>query len=286
MQNPPRKHGLARDEAGEISDPMFDRIRVILKTVAGFHLHGYKDACIKRRISARIRSAGCSSATEYLDLLMLNRSEPAHLIKMLTINVSKFFRNRSTFDKLRDEIFPALFFRCRQEGSERLAIQSIGCASGEEPYTLAMILHDSFARQLSRTPVSIRAMDIDREVLEFAAEACYDADRLEEAPPHLKERYFTIDSGKYRLVPEIRNMVSFQHHDMLRPAPLEHSDIILCRNALIYFERSHQEEILKRFAAALRPGGFLVLGKTETLTGEVRGMYQTVCPVERIYRVH
>lgn len=264
---------------------MYDRIRAILKTMAGFHLHGYKDACIKRRISARIRSTGCTSVTEYLDMLMLNRSEPAQLIKMLTINVSKFFRNRSTFDKLRDEIFPVLFSRCQQEGRERLVIQSIGCATGEEPYTLAMILHDSFAKQLSRTPVSIRAMDIDREVLEFAVKACYDADRLEEMPPHLKERYFTLDNGKFQVVPEIRTKVSFQHHDMLRPAPFQESDIILCRNALIYFERNHQEEILKRFAAALRPGGILVLGKTETLTGEVRGMYQTVCPVERIYRV-
>ncbi|HOP41460.1 MAG TPA: protein-glutamate O-methyltransferase CheR [Geobacteraceae bacterium] len=285
MRNASKRNGCVRNVNDEIPDPVYARIRSILKTMAGFHLHGYKDACIKRRISARIRSAGCASASEYVDLLMLNRAESARLIKMLTIHVSKFFRNQNTFDKLRDEIFPYLFSRCRLNNRDCLAIQSVGCASGEEPYSLAMILHDSFVRELSGINVSIRALDIDREVLKFAAEACYDADHLEETPPFHKERYFTLHNGKYRLVPEIRNMVFFQCHDMLRPAPLQESDLILCRNVLIYFERSHQKEILKRFAASLRPGGILVLDETETLMGEVRGLYQTVCPVERIYRV-
>jgi chemotaxis protein methyltransferase CheR len=132
--------------------------------------------------------------------------------------------------------------------------------------------------------VSIRAMDIDAEVLRVAVEASYEQDRLDEAPAAIKERYFTFRDGKYRLVPEIRHMVSFHCQDMLRPVPLERCDLILCRNVLIYFERSHQEALLKRFADSLRTGGILVLGKTENLMGEVRELYQTLCPIERIYQ--
>ena len=247
-------------------------------------MHGYKDACIKRRISARIRSVGCASAMEYADFLSLNRTEPAQLIKMLTIHVSKFFRNQNTFNKLRDEILPSLFSGCIQEGRDGLDIQSIGCSSGEEPYSLALILRNSFAHEMSHVNVSIRAMDIDTEVLQVAAEAAYDPDRMDETPSAIKDRYFTFQDGKYRLVSEIRGMVSFHCQDMLRLLPLEKCDLILCRNVLIYLERSHQEALLLRFADSLRTGGILVLGKTENLMGEVRDRYQTLCPIERIYR--
>jgi len=273
-----------RNNTEHIPDQAYDRICRILKTLGGFQLHGYKNACIKRRISARIRSAGCASAMEYADFLLQSRSEPAHLIKMLTIHVSKFFRNRDTFNKLRDEIFPSLFSGCLLDGRNHLDILSIGCASGEEPYSLAMILHDSFAREMSQVNVSIRAMDIDAQVLRVAAEAAYEVDRMDEAPAAITKRYFTFEDDKYRLVPEIRNMVTFHCQDMLRPEPLEECDLILCRNVLIYLERSHQEALLKRFAESLRSGGILVLGKTETLMGEMRERYQTLCPVERIYR--
>lgn len=284
MQRAKRNEKHRRNETADIPDQAYDRICRILKTLGGFQLHGYKNACIKRRISARIRSTGYASAMEYADFLLHSRSEPAQLIKMLTIHVSKFFRNQDTFHKLRDEIFPSLFSGCLQEGRTHLDIQSIGCASGEEPYSLALILHNSFAHEMSQVKVSIRAMDIDREVLRAAAEAAYEVERLGEAPAAITKRYFTLQDDKYRLVPEIRSMVTFHCQDMLHPEPLEECDLILCRNVLIYLERSHQEALLKRFAESLRPGGILVLGKTENLMGEVRELYQTLCPVERIYR--
>jgi chemotaxis protein methyltransferase CheR len=280
-----RRGNPLRNDETEISDQAYEKIRRILKTLAGFQLLGYKDACIRRRIASRIRAVGCSSAMEYTDLLLKNRSEPAQLIKTLTIHVSKFFRNQDTFNKLRDEIFPALFSHCMLEGRKSLNIQSIGCAGGEEPYSLALILRNSFAHEITRVNVAIHAMDIDEEVLRVAAEASYEPDRMEEAPPAIKERFFTFLDGKYRLSHEIRNMVSFRCQDMLRPVPLECCDLILCRNVLIYFERAHQEALLKRFAASLRTGGVLVLGKSENLMGEVRDLFQTLCPVERIYRI-
>lgn len=284
MQRVKKIHTPLRNDAADIPDQVYERICRILKTMGGFHLYGYKDACIKRRISARIRSTECTSAMEYADFLLQNRSEPAQLIKMLTIHVSKFFRNQNTFNKLRDEIFPSLFSGCLREGRDCLNLQSFGCSSGEEPYSLALILRNYFAHEMAQVKVSIRAMDIDAEVLRFAAEAAYDPDRMDEAPAAIIQRFFTFQEGKYRLIPEIRDMVSFHCQDILRPVPLEECDLILCRNVLIYLERSHQEALLKRFADSLRAGGILVLGKTENLMGEVRGLYQTLCPFERIYQ--
>lgn len=263
---------------------MFDRIRLILKNMTGIHLKGYKDACIRRRLAVRIRATGCSSAEEYAEFLLNDKSEPVALIKTLTIHVSKFFRNPSTFDKIRDEILPSLFSLCILQGRENLDIRSIGCACGEEPYSLALILRDSFAEEMSQVSVSISGFDIDSDVLRVACSAVYEPESVEEIPPDLRKRYFRVRDGKYHLLREARDMVAFHHENLLNPATRPPSDLIICRNVLIYFERDQQESIVRGFAAALRPGGVLVLGKTETMMGEARGLFRTECAVERIYR--
>lgn len=284
MRKTPLKTLPKRENSGELSGPAFERIRRILKTFTGFHLQYYKDACIKRRLAARIRSVGCATAEDYADLLMRDKAEPDALIKTLTIHVSKFFRNPGTFEKLRTEVLPSLFSQCIAEGRDSLNIWSVGCAGGEEPYTLALVLRDSFAREMSRVSASITASDIDPAVLRFAGRAIYEPESLEDTPQAIRERFFTLRDGKYHLEPEIRDMVGFQRDDLLRPAARAECDLILCRNVLIYFDRSHQETILNGIADALRRGGTLVLGKTETLLASSRAMFRTVCPVERIYR--
>lgn len=203
---------------------------------------------------------------------------------MLTIHVSQFFRNPSTFSKLTTDIFPYLIFKSQNESRGELDIWSVGCSSGEEPYTLAILLLDTFAEELDRTAVSIQATDIDERILEIAREAVYEPERLKDVPPLLKERYFEACNGRFRPVQQVRDMVRFRQCDLLHEDSFVESDLILCRNVLIYLERCEQERILHLFADALRPGGVLVLGKSETLVGNARSMFKTVCPVERIYK--
>lgn len=284
MRQAPLKTAVGSDGPAEIRGSAFERIRRILKTFAGFQLHCYKDACVKRRLAARIRAVGCATAEEYADLLLLDKSETDALIKALTINFSRFFRNPATFGRLRDEVLPSLFSGVALAGRDGLSVWSVGCAGGEEPYTLAMILRDSFAGNLSRQRVSIVATDVDPDVLRTAARASYGPESLEETPRSLRERYFTFREGRFQLDPEIRDMVAFHREDLLLPRARGEFDLILCRNVLIYFERSHQEAVLGCLADSLRQGGVLVLGKTETLLPETRRMFQVVCPVERIYR--
>lgn len=284
MQKTSLKTRRRSDDSGDIPDPGFERIRRILRTLTGFHLLSYKDACIRRRLAVRMRAVGCATAEEYADLLMRDRSEPGALIETLTIHVSRFFRNPATFDKIRDEILPTLFARSVNEGRRPLGIRSIGCSTGEEPYTLALIVRDSFAREMSAAGVSITASDVDPRVLRSAARGVYEPDRVEGVPPRLLDRYFRRREDGWHLVPEIRNMVEFRQEDLLRSASGPECDLILCRNVLIYFDRFHQEAILNGFAESLPSGGVLVLGKTETLLARARGRFRALCPVERIYR--
>jgi chemotaxis protein methyltransferase CheR len=273
-----------RDDFRDIAEPEFDRIRRILKTLTGVHLSCYKDACIKRRLAVRIRAVGCASAEEYADFLLWDKSEPAQLVKTLTIHVSKFFRNSDTFERIRDTVLPSLFSLCRREGREFLNIRSVGCACGEEPYTLALILRDSFSDELSRLRVSISASDIDAQVLKTARQGVYFPESLDETPEPIRNRYFRNREGRYHLLPEIREMVDFHRDDLVHSVCDREYDLILCRNVLIYFERDHQEDILRGFADSLHSGGFLVLGKTESLAEESRRLFRAECPVERIYR--
>lgn len=284
MQRPIMKtYGRARD-LGDVPERSFERIRRILKTMTGLRLDDYKCSCVKRRIAVRMIAVGCETAEEYVGYLLTEKAEPGILAKKLTIHVSKFFRNPSTFAKLKESVLPALFSRCRLEGRQTISLKSIGCAAGEEPYTLALILRESFAGDLTRFSVSIHGTDIDRDILRSAADAVYGAESLDEIPQEIRKRHFFFKEGKYHLDPRVREMVSFAHDDLLRLPRNEASDLILCRNVLIYFERSAQESILSSFAESLREGGFLVLGKTETMMGGARALFRPVCQIERIYR--
>lgn len=274
---------LTDETAFDFSEAAFARIRGLLKERRNFDIGSYKEKYMKRRIAIRVRATRSATADEYCGHLLGSEREIDLLMKGLTIHVSHFFRNRPTFEKLRQEVLPSLFARLRREGREEATIWSVGCSSGEEPYTLAIILKDSFADELKRFKVSLVATDINEGILEAARQGGYGPERLQEAPKEVIERHFSLCGGRYQLVSPVREMVAFRRGDLFDPTSYEASDLILCRNVLIYFERGEQERILEGFADALPTGGVLVLGKAETLVGETRRRFASVCPVERIY---
>jgi chemotaxis protein methyltransferase CheR len=268
----------------EISAEEFGLIRETLCSLRQFNLDAYKDKCVKRRIAIRVRATHCTSASEYSRLLLAQEGEVDKLLKVLTIHVSQFFRNRSAFDKLRQEIIPYLFSIARQHGRQEVKCWSVGCASGEEPYSLGLLFAAYFAEQTMHIPALIQGTDVDEGTLAAARLGVYTEERLVELPEILRQRYFREEQGKYRLAAEIKRLVSFNRGDLSHAETYQESDLILCRNVLIYFEREQQEQVIRNFARVLRPGGVLVLGKSESLFGESRRHFQTVCPVERIYR--
>ena len=273
-----------RGDFPEISQEVFAKIGKVLNDLKGFNLDIYKDKCIRRRIGIRVRKTHCSSAEDYAELLTRDQAEPDRLLRVLTIHVSQFFRNPPTFEVLRTQILPRLLYRHALTGQGRLRIWSVGCAAGEEPYSLALLLKRDFASQLATVDVTILATDVDQESLDLGREGMYREERLIELPREERDRWFTREGGKFKLAQEIMDMVTFRHGDLSDTANFPASDLILCRNVLIYLERSHQVKVLAGFAGALGEGGILVLGKAETLVGAARSCFQTICPVERIYK--
>lgn len=206
--------------------------------------------------------------------------EQERLLAALSVHVSHFFRNPSMFTKLEKVVIPELLERTRLERS-KLRIWSVGCAYGEEPYSVALLCENL---QAGKPRVSIIATDVSAEALRTARQGLFPQGRLENVSRSLSEEFFIPEQGNRRLVTKIREQVQFFRHDILTDAPFYRAELILCRNLLIYFSRRQQIEILEKLAGALLPGGYLILGRAETLAPSCRAFFHCVDPAERIYQ--
>jgi chemotaxis protein methyltransferase CheR len=248
----------------------------------GFGCASYKERCLRRRIAVRMRATGVHTYADYVRILDADRGEYERLLDALTINVTKLFRNWDTYDAIARTVVPALW----AVPAPTLRVWSAGCSSGEEPYSLAILFHrHAVARReearLSR--VRVLGSDIDRDSLQAAARAEYAEAAFADTPEPLRRRYFSAESP-CTVVDEVRAMVSFERRDLLREDAPSGMHLIACRNVIIYFDRASQERLFSKFHDALHPGGFLVLGKVETLLGSARGLFTPVDGRERIFR--
>jgi len=268
----------------EISDQDLAEISTILKSFRNIDIFNRKSDCIKRRIALRMRLTNNPDTHEYCNLLKQSGPELDLLMKSLTIHVSQFFRNPTMFEKLGTDIFPAIFTSAKNSGRKSVRIYSLGCASGEEPYSLAILLKENFSQQIQRIETNIVAVDVDSHTLQVAESAEFIEDRFKSIPDDHRHRYFKQNGSVFKLASDVRQMVSFMQADITADLQLDAADLILCRNTLIYFTRAAQEMILHNIADLLIIGGILVLGKSETLIGTMRSRFEPICRVERIYR--
>jgi chemotaxis methyl-accepting protein methylase len=261
-------------------DPGFALLRERLAGHPLPPLDMYKDRCLQRRLAVRMRACGVRTLTEYADVLDRKPDEVKRLLSALTINVTQFFRNPSAWERLAEEL------QILVEGG--IVAWCAGCASGEEPYTLAMLLADLRERSgaaMRGRRLRVDATDVDEQCLATAREALYPPASFSEAPPAMVKRW-TIDEGEKRKIHEtVRSLVHVQRNDLGRdPPPAPPYDLVICRNVVIYFERDAQERLFSLFADALRPGGLLFLGKVEMLYGPARARFVNVDGRERLYR--
>jgi len=249
-----------------------------ISRMRGVSCESYKDKCLKRRLAVRMRARGVHTYDDYSRLLDDDAREYEQLLDALTINVTKFYRNAETWHALRPHL--AAQWAARRG---HIRVWSAGCASGEEPYTIAVLLAE-VAGSHSTEHASIDATDIDRLSLERTRQANYPETAFTEMPVDLKRRYFT-GAPLLQPVPAVRSLVRITSHDLMREAPLYKAyDLIVCRNVVIYFERQAQERLFQVFVDALSPGGILLLGKVETLFGPARDRLTLIDPRERIYK--
>jgi chemotaxis protein methyltransferase CheR len=264
----------------QVADEDYASVAEILKLEQNFDLDGYKVLTMKRRLAARVRAAGYSDLKIYVSLLRQNVQEQQRLLAALSVHVSQFFRNPSAFAQLQRRVLPVLIAQARRSQS-KMRIWSAGCAHGEEAYTLALICEDLWRKG---DLLSIIATDLSSDALKIAKQGLFPEERLKDVPPELKARWFTVEGKFFRVSEHIRERVQFFRHDVLMPQSFYRVDLILCRNLLIYFSREQQRRILERMAASLNPGGYLMLGRAETLPPDCRSLFNCIDPAERIYR--
>ena len=259
-------------------------LRDVVVAAGGIDITRYKDRCLLRRIAVRQRASGAADLRAYLKLVKRNPVERAALVKALTIHVSQFFRNPTTFHALQHDVLPAILAEKDRTGGRALRLWSAGCACGEEAYSLALLLREAAQDALGRYSTTIYGTDIEPECLRAAREGRYSAGSLKSVPARWRQRYFVAAGAQYTVGPELRGLVNFKRHNILDAPPFGRIDLVVFRNVLIYMADSLQEQVLRGIHGALNSGGYLVLGKVEGLAGAARDLFAPVNVPERIYR--
>jgi len=243
----------------------------------------YKDGTLRRRIERRMTMAGIEidEADRYLEILRGDSGELDLLAKDLLINVTGFFRDLHVFDFLSEKIIPELV---RERTSDQpLRIWIAGCSTGEETYSLAMLFLEEIAAANRGAKLQVFASDVDADAIASAREGLYPETIEAEVSPERLARFFVKEDGGYRVLPELRSTVVFTVQDVLADPPFSRIDLISCRNLLIYLRAEAQARVISLFHFALREGGVLVLGSSET-AGNVDGRFEVISKAERVYR--
>ncbi|HZS91056.1 MAG TPA: chemotaxis protein CheB [Chloroflexota bacterium] len=249
---------------------------------SGIDFTPYKMPTILRRLARRIAATGTATLAGYIAYLRDYPEEYQRLIGSFLIKVTEFFRDPAVFDYLRTQVLPEVIARARTNGNE-LRLWSAGCATGEEAYSLAILVADILGEELEQFSVRIFATDLDAEAIAFARRGVYPAAALAALPADLIARSFSKVNGAYTVTKRVRGLIVFGQHDLSQEEPFLHIDLVLCRNVLIYFTTELQIRALRVFAFSLRDNGYLVLGQAET-TSALSAPFAPVDAPLKIYR--
>jgi two-component system, chemotaxis family, CheB/CheR fusion protein len=268
-----------------MAEPPADRdLEVLLdylRRTRGFDFTGYKRASLIRRIGKRMQDVGADGYLSYLDHLEVDPEEFTQLFNTILLNVTSFFRDPPVWDYLGAEVLPRLL--ADKGDDEPFRIWSAGCASGEEAYTLAMVVAETLGADAVRERVKIYATDVDEDALSQARQARYSTKQVEGVPPELLERYFERNGDGHVFSKELRRSVIFGRHDLIQDAPISRIDLLVCRNTLMYLNSETQAHVLARFSFALREGGYLMLGKAEMLLAHTN-LFTSLDLKRRVFR--
>ncbi len=270
----------------ELTDTQFETISDLVKKLSGINLHQGKKELVKARLGKRLRALGLSDFDEYIEHLRQDttRDEIVTMLDCISTNLTRFLREPQHFDYLVEHVLSP-FGAAPEKHGRKVRIWSAGCSSGEEPYTIAILLHEHLPC-LATWDARILATDLSTRVLGRAREGTYPADRLADVPGLWLSRYFTCVQTKperrYRVNDEVRRLVSFARLNLMENWPMRGPfDVIFCRNVMIYFDKPTQARLIDRYWEMLGPGGILFVGHSESLAG-VKHRFDYVQPT--VYR--
>lgn len=256
-----------------------NRIAAVLRNATGHDFHGYKQNTFIRRVQRRMQVRQIDHLEAYVDFLRAEPEEVGRLFQDLLIGVTQFFRDLPEFSLLETDVVPKLF--AGKGASDQVRVWVLGCATGEEAYSIAILLREHMAGLDIVPPVQIFATDIDGRALNLARAGRYPESIAKDVSPERLSRWFIKEGATYSVVKELREMCIFSQHNVIRDAPFSRTDLVSCRNLLIYLTAELQDRVIPLFHFALRPGGFLFLGPSETVTRHAK----LFAPLDRRHRI-
>ncbi len=271
---PQEQEGLLTDEE------VFPRIYAILKKASGIDFTNYKRTTVLRRIERRMVVTHSTNLAKYVELLGENVDEANILVKEILIGVTNFFRDPSFFEKLKKKVICNIVERSGEK--EPIRVWSAGCSTGEEAYSIAILFREVLDELNVHRDIKIFATDVDAKAIEQAGKGVYTESIIDDVSSERLAKFFTKKNDQYTISKEIRRMIIFAPHNMLSDPPFGKLDLICCRNVMIYFQPVLQRTLFGIFHSALKNGGYLFLGKSET-AGEYSNVFAPVCSAEKIY---
>ncbi len=272
-----------------ITDQEFAFLRGLIESVSGIHIAENRKYLLQNRLSPRLRELGAKDFSQYLAALRGpgRAAEISRLLELVATNETSFFRNPPQLDYFRTVLLPEAIETARRDNQKKLRVFSAGCSSGEEPYTAAILIMEILGAELPAWDVRITAADLSEAVLRRAKEGLYDEYALRSTPPAIQARYFIQEGGARRIRPEVQKLVRFLRMNLNDPAQLariEPSRFVFCRNVIIYFNEDVKRRLLSGLHANLVPGGYLLVGHSESLAGMRDAFDQDRTPGAVAYR--
>ena len=243
----------------------------------------YHQDLLRRRVAVRIKTLGLPSYSEYLRLLINSPEEYDRLFEVLCINVSEFLRDTDVWVQMR-KLFEADIRHKKSNHERSIRVWSAGCANGEEPYTIAILLREILGTELSGFSVEIIATDVDKKAMDAAKKGQYEKNSIKNLEKSIVDKHFCCSGGLYEVNDQIKKMVSIKYLNLTSNDLVTGCDFVLCRNVFIYFDRSLQEQLLMKYYNGLKPNGYLTMGKSETLIREATQIFEPIDVENRIYR--
>ncbi len=246
----------------------------------GLDFRAYKESSLTRRLGRRLGARGTQSYADYSCILDRDPSEYDRLFNDLTIKVTSFFRDDFAFQALKKVVLPTL----TDKGAMNIRIWSAGCATGEEPYSIAMLLMEMLGEEIGQWNIDILGTDVDARALALAQKGHFGLKAVEGIPQAWLGKYFVCDGNGLHTRPLLGQLITFKQHNLVSDPPYHDLDLVVCRNVLIYFDQTLQTQVLKRFHEGLKDDGFLLLGKAETPLGETRALFDCLDSKAKLFR--
>jgi two-component system CheB/CheR fusion protein len=256
----------------------------LVKSRCGVDLSRYRATTLNRRVLHRMAMTGCGDIEEYFNRLISDSCEMEKLMDIVTIHVTEFFRDLDVFRALERGYVPALIDEKTDAGHGVFRAWSAGCSTGQEAYSMAMMIDRAVKNVSPNTHIEVFGTDVSEDSCRTARKGLYSGENVESLPADIRDGYFEKEGRSWRVTTGLRSLVRFAAHDIFAAPPYSNLDLIMCRNVMIHFEHMVRDEVIVNFHRSLQCRGLLVLGKSEALTGPLEHLFELVEPRCKIYR--